>query len=657
MCRTNSLFYMCIHIFIASVKWTDGFRNCNAMYSRRGIRLRNATNGWIEEYSRCFNDAPKFDKVDAMYVSVSLYDLIKHIPGNRSQDLRFLYLRHGNVSVVRCNSFQKFINISKISLENNRIQVVEENAFLNLSKLHSIDLSDNDIEEIGTSVFCNLPKLETVFLYNNRLHYIAGDAFVSVGSESLNFKLSLQNNSLATLHEDMLPLITRSLESVHGDTLRGNAWRCDCSLYWMITLVQSYNVTGNLVCNEPKHIQMLQFDLEDLVCEKKQTQIGPKLAIVGIILACIVVVIGACVVLVVWLCRKKAGRKTKRFKVSENRHYYRPQSVTDISGLSVSPGSPHVNSYNQESKLDVGFTELALYGKVRLVKLLGRGAFGEVYEGFEGGFNNTGRKVAIKRIKDNASAEEVESLVKECKSLKTVGSHQNIIEVYGSCVINGSRAIVMELAEDGDLRKYLREHYEANRTVIQNLDSSEEKSYLLSQCSRLYIFMWQIAKGMEYLNSLKILHRDLAARNILLSKGPIAKISDFGLSRDIYESDYYFQELGGRLPYKWMSPESLINGKYTTKSDVWSYGILLWEMVTLGSSPYPGILPDMLISMHNSGYIMPQPSLCPSDIYSIMVECWKYTPDERPIFKKLVLDLDDVIQTETKQPYITLSKE
>ncbi|XP_045166086.2 fibroblast growth factor receptor-like [Mercenaria mercenaria] len=732
---SNALFYLYLKIFISLLNCANISGNCDDIYSSKGIKLLNITSGWFEEYSRCLYNATAFKKVDAKYLNVTMYDLITHLPDNRSLELRYLYIQNSYVPVVRRNSFRKFINITKINLAYNRIQILEEKAFFNLSALRYIDLSNNELGEIGTSVFCHLPLLDALFLYNNTLKYIIDNAFVAVATESMTFRMDvynnqleeipwgalsnisvinineifasknkisqipssigqlttlqvlevqsnnlehvsrnvallpelqeihLQNNDLTTLHEDMLPLINRSFWNIKKMKLGGNPWRCDCSLSWMIELVQTYTVWENLTCNEPKHIPMQEFDLENLTCgvePQKRTNSGnlPKLRVLGISLACVLVT-GACVSFVIWLWKRMVKKRRKPFKMLTNRHYYRPQSMTDVSGLSISPGNIHSNQYKQDKKqqLDVGFTELTLYGKVKLIKLLGRGAFGEVYEGFESGFNNTGRKVAIKRIKDNASAEETESLMKECENLQKVGSHQNIIEVYGSCIINGSRALVMELAEDGDLRNYLRTYYEANRTVIQNLDSSEERSYLVTQCSRLYVFMWQIAKGMEYLSSLKILHRDLAARNILLSKGPIAKISDFGLSRDIYESDYYFQESAGRLPYKWMSPETLINGKYTTKSDIWSYGVLLWEMVTLGSSPYPGILPDMLISMHKSGYIMPQPPLCPSSIYSIMVECWKHTPDQRPVFKTLVRDLDEIIQKDTKQTYINLSKE
>ncbi|XP_060600914.1 fibroblast growth factor receptor 1-like [Ruditapes philippinarum] len=385
--------------------------------------------------------------------------------------------------------------------------------------IDTVELSNNEIEEIEPAVFSRLPNLE--YLY-------------------------LTNNNLTTIHVDILPILEMNVRHENETQLAGNPWTCDCSLKWMIQFVQAYTASDNISCNIPYNISMLRLSVESLDCDSIIPEVLHDMTLVVKIVVCVSLGVGVSSVVgasFVWFMKKNAKKKRKPFKMLTNRHYYRAQSVTDISGMSLSPKRFYGNQVKQDmQQTDVGFTELTVYGKVRLVKLLGRGAFGEVYEGFETGFNNVGRKVAIKRIRDNVNPTETESLMKECENLKKVGSHQNIVEVYGSCIINGSRAIVMELAEDGDLKNFLRTYYEANRTVIQNLDCSEEKSYLWSQCSRLYMFMWHIAKGMAYLSSLKILHRDLAARNILLSKGPIAKISDFGLSRDVYESDYYYQE-------------------------------------------------------------------------------------------------------------------
>ncbi|XP_040571322.1 fibroblast growth factor receptor 2 isoform X1 [Lepeophtheirus salmonis] len=153
---------------------------------------------------------------------------------------------------------------------------------------------------------------------------------------------------------------------------------------------------------------------------------------------------------------------------------------------------------------------------------------------------------------------------------------------------------------------------------------------------------------MEYLFGLKFVHRDLAARNVLLTEGYQCKISDFGLTRDVYTYQTYWKKSNGKLPVKWLSPESLFDNKYTSKSDVWSFGILLWELVTFGGCPYPGIPPERLVKLLKSGYRMEKPDSCTGEIYEIMTDCWSYNPDARPTFKNLIMRIEILLQDATK---------
>lgn len=144
---------------------------------------------------------------------------------------------------------------------------------------------------------------------------------------------------------------------------------------------------------------------------------------------------------------------------------------------------------------------------------------------------------------------------------------------------------------------------------------------------------------MEYLASKRCVHRDLAARNVLVSENNVLKIADFGLARRI-QGDYYRKTTNGRVPIKWMALESLINQMYTTQSDVWSYGILLWEILTLGRTPYPGINVDFLWKRLENGYRMEQPVNCNDELYSIMRRCWYKQPQDRPSFSQIVKEID-----------------
>lgn len=155
-----------------------------------------------------------------------------------------------------------------------------------------------------------------------------------------------------------------------------------------------------------------------------------------------------------------------------------------------------------------------------------------------------------------------------------------------------------------------------------------------------------VSKGMRHVASKKLVHRDLAARNVLMSKDLVAKIGDFGLARDVYSEGIYVKTGGGRLPIKWMAPESIKDRAYTIKSDVWSFGILLWEIVTLGGSPYPSMPVNILLEKLLYGYRMLKPDHCSDEVYSIMEECWSSDPVTRPSFDFLCKELLTLLSEE-----------
>uniref|UniRef100_A0A452H3Y9 Vascular endothelial growth factor receptor 1 n=1 Tax=Gopherus agassizii TaxID=38772 RepID=A0A452H3Y9_9SAUR len=166
----------------------------------------------------------------------------------------------------------------------------------------------------------------------------------------------------------------------------------------------------------------------------------------------------------------------------------------------------------------------------------------------------------------------------------------------------------------------------------------------------LISYSFQVARGMEFLSSRKCIHRDLAARNVLLSENNVVKICDFGLARDIYKNPDYVRKGDARLPLKWMAPESIFDKIYNTKSDVWSYGVLLWEIFSLGASPYPGVqIDEDFFSRLKEGTRMRAPEYATSEMYQIMLDCWLGNPNERPRFSELVERLGDLLQANVQQ--------
>lgn len=304
------------------------------------------------------------------------------------------------------------------------------------------------------------------------------------------------------------------------------------------------------------------------------------------------------------ICRRNQSKKTKR-KLNNERSFRGTDTETNHNEIPlVSITSECDYKCDMDTKWELPRTRLSLDAT------LGEGEFGKVVKGYASDISGIPgiTTVAVKMLKTGAKSVELLALLSEFQLLQEV-SHPNVIRLLGVCTQGSSPLVILEYAHHGSLRNYLRLSRKLECSGIELPEGVEPVTV-----KDILSFAWQICKGMAYLTDIKLVHRDLAARNVLLAKGKICKVSDFGLTRDVYEDDAYLKRSKDRVPVKWMAPESLADHVYTNRSDVWAFGILAWELITLGASPYPGIPPQNLYHLLKSGYRMERPENCSDEM-------------------------------------------
>ncbi|XP_061482478.1 tyrosine-protein kinase Blk isoform X2 [Rhineura floridana] len=260
---------------------------------------------------------------------------------------------------------------------------------------------------------------------------------------------------------------------------------------------------------------------------------------------------------------------------------------------------------------------------LKLVKKLGAGQFGEVWMGYYK--NNV--KVAVKTLKEGRMAPD--AFLAEANLMKRL-QHSKLVRLH-AVVTKQPVYIVTEYMANGCLLDFLQTEEGSKQSLKKLIDISA-----------------QVAEGMAYIERMNSIHRDLRAANILVSETLCCKIADFGLAR-IIENEYLAQE-GAKFPIKWTAPEAINYGVFTIKSDVWSFGVLLTEIITYGRCPYPAMTNPEVIQHLQQGYRMPCPENCPAELYAIMSRCWKDDPEERPTFEYLQSTLED-FYTATEMQY------
>ncbi|GMR33801.1 hypothetical protein PMAYCL1PPCAC_03996, partial [Pristionchus mayeri] len=252
---------------------------------------------------------------------------------------------------------------------------------------------------------------------------------------------------------------------------------------------------------------------------------------------------------------------------------------------------------------------------------------------------NNNDEVAVKILHENADAQSEYNFRSEIDIMKRIGYHERLVNMLACVTLSEPILLICEYCINGDLLKFMRKR---RNFMLENPDETAENKIITVE--KQLMFAIQIAYGLEYLASQGFIHRDIAARNILVDHQESCKIGDFGLARAIDEEHQTYQANGGKLPLMWMSPEAIDKYEFSTASDVWSFGVILFEIVTLGGSLYSGWPAAELLPRLKRGERMERPDNCSLILYGLMLKCWSVKPSDRPTFTDLRKELGSLLE-------------
>ncbi|XP_067683661.1 hepatocyte growth factor receptor-like [Haliotis asinina] len=411
-----------------------------------------------------------------------------------------------------------------------------------------------------------------------------------------------------------------------------NSTLISCMPDWMVDVETPQNVTVKVGSKLSLYVGQVTF-----VIRTSNPDLIIGIAVTSAVVVIIVVVVAAAVAAVIIKKNKSSLHSRLQAELTStttddravNNYFLLEPRVKETL-------SPELMQRIEQNKVIVDFSRLQLGATI------GSGNFGCVYEGLlhtDANDEDRVEKVAIKSMQDNNQNMDLASFVEEALVMKSF-DHENVLRLLGISVNESQQPmVILPFMSNGDLMSYVSK------------DTKEVRVF--------DILRWgvDIAEGMNYLSSLKLVHRDLAARNCMLDDNLHVKVADFGLCRDIYEKGYYSSDNKKKLPIRWMAPESMERGSYSSKSDVWSLGVVLWEMLTRGSVPYPGVEGWDIGRYLQYGRRLQQPWFCSNELYSLMLEIWSQDPAQRPTFSEVSEALTALLKLTSDQKVTAESKD
>lgn len=362
-------------------------------------------------------------------------------------------------------------------------------------------------------------------------------------------------------------------------------------------------------------------------------------------LLALLVVVGA-VVGAVLLCRRRTRTRKRRF--NNRPDHSRSDQRNSLLDIDIDLRKlPSNQAYHRTgAQLNPRLEQLEFpRNDIIYVRDLGQGAFGRVFQARAPGLvaDEEFTLVAVKMLKDDATEDLQDDFEKEACLLAEF-DHPNIVKLLGICAIGRPMCLLFEYMARGDLNEYLRQCSSAQRSGSASCgggfmmtggdNNCDAHVATMSHLQQLNIAL-QIAAGMLYLSDRKFVHRDLATRNCLINENMVVKIADFGLSQKIYLQDYYKGDEHDAIPVRWMPLESILYNKYTAESDVWAFGVCVWEIFTFALQPYYGMTHEEVVRYLKAGHVLPAPEHAPPAVYDLMRRCWASRPQDRPPFRAL----------------------
>uniref|UniRef100_A0A3Q3J6G5 receptor protein-tyrosine kinase n=1 Tax=Monopterus albus TaxID=43700 RepID=A0A3Q3J6G5_MONAL len=368
------------------------------------------------------------------------------------------------------------------------------------------------------------------------------------------------------------------------------------------------------------------------------TVLSPAYSMTVIIIALTTLIAAVFLTIIILACRRWRKQRRTRKRVMETPRLSALPSELLLDRL-------HPNPMYQRVPLLLNSKLLALEyprNNIQYVRDIGEGAFGRVFQARAPGLlsNESFTMVAVKMLKEEASADMQNDFQREA-ALMAEFDHPNIVRLLGVCAVGKPMCLMFEYMAHGDLNEFLRRRSPTqsvrtlSRASLSGRSFSSELEACPLSCAEQMSVSKQIAAGMAYLSERKFVHRDLATRNCLVGDQMVVKIADFGLSRNIYSADYYKANENDAIPIRWMPPESIFYNRYTTESDVWAYGVVLWEIFSHGMQPYYGMGHEEVIYYVRDGHILSCPENCPLELYNLMRLCWSTLPSDRPSFSSI----------------------